>query len=476
MLVLAYQRLCNHKTIFGAWSASFIVALIATVALLFSAIVPSPVDVERYWGAWVGERILATGAIPHAIGAESPLSTGAPWIVQQWLYALGVAEARDHHVFWIFSLAAAAGMASIIWFSLGICIREKLDPGLSFIITLFVGIIAVWRFEIRAEAFAVALLVTTATLARKKLRVGGWLVLGALFVLWANIHASFPMGLALCAYAAIRARRYTNLGAIACAGALTLLNPNLWGLWGYVFWLPHSWIKDAVLEWQPTWVGAPTLIAALLLPILLYLRPNHLRSDAILKIGLWITTTVATLTSVRFMLFAVAVGVPVGCAAVRSTFVLRLPRKLGGLTALVTCGFITAYVIFRCGFYGSYPVLDPAFGLVVPEHSSQIQIAAIDPKPGTLTLCASESDCTVLLYYGGTTVFDARTDPFPEPLFLAANRFFIDSQDPLRSRVERILTDTRMHYLPAVPGFEKTRTLGTLIIYDRVERTAGAAS
>jgi hypothetical protein len=445
---------------------SGIVAAVATATLLITAIIPYPSDVERYWHAWLGEKILTTHAVPHALGRESPLNQGSPWVVQQWLYAVIVAIMRDLHVFWIMAFADALGAASLIWFARYECRRTKVEPGLSFLITLMIGITVYWRFQIRAETLTFPLLIATYIIARSQSARRCWLTLPFIFLLWANIHASFPLGIGLCAYGAITNRRLQNLWPIAAAALITLINPNGIGLWGYILWVPHSWIKNT-LEWQPTYNYDPILIAPLLLPLLLLTKPLSLRPEARYGLGLWATLTIAAIESVRFIPLAIAFGIPAACGAIESRFTLPLRVNTWILVTGVVLFFAEPFALFHIPLFVSRPVLDPAFGLVVPQNSAQIAIPKIPPEPWNVTLCTSEFDCTVLLYYGGATVYDQRMDPFPQSTVEPYERFYTGPDDTIPTSVVRIIANVTIPKLQPPSNFRRVDQKGDLIVYER---------
>jgi hypothetical protein len=235
----------------------------------------------------------------------------------------------------------------------------------------------------------------------------------------------------------------------------------------YVTWLPHSWLKGAIYEWRPTYDVAPTLLPILFLPVLVFSRRIGWGKTPRADMVLWIFLTIAAIASSRFLLFAAAIGVPAGCAAVRSSFAIPLGTNMRAVAGVVVIGFLVAFGIFRYEFFRGPAVLEPAFGLIVPGASAQAQLPDIPAEPGRLTLCAKPTDCTVLLFFGGRDVFDQRLDPFPESVYREQNRFFVDSADPLRSEVDRVILNTTLPRLQPPPGFNRITQQGDLIIYDR---------
>jgi len=205
--------------------------------LLVRALVPAQFDTDRYWLAWLGERILRTGQIPRALGSESPLDAGHPWIAHEWLYALLAAVFRDHHAFALFALLNAIAVAALLFACAWLCERYRTNAVLASIVLGFTAFVLLARFSLRAENASDAALGALFPLAASRFR---W-TLPVLFALWANLHAGFAMGLVLLAvWLAFERGAVVERAALlgACAFA-TLATPFGVALWAYIWWVPH---------------------------------------------------------------------------------------------------------------------------------------------------------------------------------------------------------------------------------------------
>jgi hypothetical protein len=84
-----------------------------------------------------------------------------------------------------------------------------------------------------------------------------------------------------------------------------------------------------------------------------------------------------------------------------------------------------------------------------------------------VTLCTSEFDCTVLLYYGGATVYDQRMDPFPQSAAEAYERFYTGPDDTIPTSVIRIIANVTVPKRQPPSNFRRVDQEGDLIVYER---------
>lgn len=367
------------------------------------AIAPAPFDTDRYWLAWLGRRILDARAIPRALGTESPLDAGHPWIPHEWLYALAAAFFRDHHAFWIFALLNALCVAALVWTSAWLCERYEIDERLAIPVVCVAAFVLTARFSLRAENVsdaALALLLPLAVSRRK------WF-LPLAFVVWANMHAGFAFGLALLAVWWIFDRQRWRENALlftACAAA-TLVTPFGLALWAYVWWVPHSWIPSVVQEWQPAWRIGPGFVALLAGPLLFLVR--GVRMDRRKELCVYLLTFAFALAAMRNVPVACALGLPCGLAASRAASPSRSSRFA------LAFGAAIAVALFVTNVPRAQVTRDAAFGLLLPRDNPITRMSATNFN-GSLVACEQPFLCNVVLLQGGRTMYDGRTDPFPE--------------------------------------------------------------
>lgn len=162
-------------------------------------------DPDTFWQIEIGRRILDSGALPRT-DVFSFTMQGQPWISTQWLAQVCFAQA--------FALAGWAGpvvltAASIaLAFALVAYVLERHLDGMAVLILLMVAFaLASPHFLVRPHALAMpAMVAWVAALIGAADRGEAprlwWL---ALMTLWANLHGSFVLGIALTAPIALDA-------------------------------------------------------------------------------------------------------------------------------------------------------------------------------------------------------------------------------------------------------------------------------
>jgi len=178
-------------------------------------------DPDTYWHIAVGRWIVEHRAFPH-VDPFSWTVAGAPWIAKEWLsqllYAGAHALAGWPGVVVLAAAAAAAAFALLAHFLL-----QKLAPlpALTLVVASFV--LASPHLLARPHILALPLMVVWAGVlidAADRRRPPS-LALLAVMTVWANLHGSFTLGLALVAPLAFEA--WLNAGASRRATALTWL-------------------------------------------------------------------------------------------------------------------------------------------------------------------------------------------------------------------------------------------------------------
>jgi hypothetical protein len=239
-------------------------ALTASVIALFaakfgvSALHDPPSDGDLHWQRWLGERILSSGTLPTRLGTETFTAVGSPWLPHEWLFSTLAAAAQRVGLTGAFGLAIAA-CAVLALVSVA---RRAAAVGASRFATticvLLTGIAMLDSFGVRAQVAAWPLLSAFLALLEAE---ASWLLLAAVTVVWANVHASAVLAPVLAAAwtAGLTLRdRFRGPGAVrasvAAVAVLAAVAINPFGLRviAYAASLVHSPIKDFITEWQPT--------------------------------------------------------------------------------------------------------------------------------------------------------------------------------------------------------------------------------
>ena len=244
-----------------SWAAT---ALVAWFSVTFLLINHTPLSSQETWQrASIGNQIVDSGSMAQQLPGV-PLAEGMPYIAQSWLFDVGVFFLADRlgHEFVCVAIALLTSLAMWAW--TGLIYRCTLSNAAAIVCAIVLGV--TWANQYGALhsrlggmlLFAILgwILVTAGALdqsskvidvSSSKLNAWHWLACAGLMVSWANIDASFWIGLlALATIAigkAIDAGRTSGWRRIVsrdvahwtwltqlCAAA-TLLNPYGLSLW-----------------------------------------------------------------------------------------------------------------------------------------------------------------------------------------------------------------------------------------------------
>lgn len=306
------------------------VAFIAAVAVPRSAI--PLLDGDVWWHLRAGETVLATGQVPAA-DTWTIAGQGMRWISQDWLTNTAMAALMRIGgpwgatslslafallvglAFWILWRAAglrlprAGWLARAAWLTLGLMVAGPIVGVRVQTVDLLMTALTVW--------------VLWAYLADRRAR---WLLsLPVISVAWVNLHAGWPLLLALIGAVVVgeavdraSGRRLLRgpltprqLLALSAAGVGALMgvavNPNGIAMYGYPFATASiAAHRDFIFEWSrpdlASFPGQMILVLMLLavVPTLVIAKRRMPLSDALWLVGL----AVMSLTAVRFALLA----------------------------------------------------------------------------------------------------------------------------------------------------------------------------
>ncbi len=153
-------------------------------------------DSDTYWQIATGDHILRTHAFP-TVDDYSYTLAGAPWIAKEWLsqVVFSFAYAKGG---WIGVTVLTAAVASLAASYLFAWLCRRLEPIVALTMTTVTVSLGLHSLLARPQIFFYLLLTICACGlidAVEKGRPPWWLA--PLVALWANVHASFPIALAL---------------------------------------------------------------------------------------------------------------------------------------------------------------------------------------------------------------------------------------------------------------------------------------
>ncbi len=325
-----------------------------------------------------GENILATGTVS---GTEPllRLSRGVSMVNIPWLAQVGMASMNNRFgltsLQFLFASLIAVSLGIVAWrgvrrshsviggiVAAAIFLKVNLDqllvirPQLAGL--MFYCIVVAWSFGLRKNSKA------------------AWIALPSMFVLWANVHGSFSMGLLLMALTAIgrfgdvlgiskslrlalldRELHRTVLLTQLCAAAV-LINPSGLAVYPEVLNVAGNPNIESMFEWDALTLrsaqGQSAAAVALLAFMAIKLSPRRLHCGEVLA---FVTSGLLAMWSARMLnWWAPVAGILAGthllAAMRRTTRWLKnpQPRKASGLWTVVNAGII--WILFALTPFG----------------------------------------------------------------------------------------------------------------------------
>lgn len=455
-------------------SASFVTLAVALAALGFLAALFQICNNDVWWHIRTGELILDTGRIPKA-DPFSHLVQGQPWVTHSWgsevLIGLAARAGGPEGV----TLAKCAVIAILAALLGGLARRAGASAGATFVaVVLVLGMI---RFRLFERPHLVTLLLLPVLIEEIVRAVRGksprpWrrdLIPVALFLVWANLHVGFLLGLGLVALAtvgaALRSRFRAARRLLAVFGlsfVATLINPH--GYLVHLYAFQNERVLEAVrnLEWlPPTFAQFPmffSLVALLVLLALAHRRRAEMRWLLLLPLGV-----LAFRSNRAIGEFGVVAAVPLALLLTHTAkgAQKRMKKRLGKLSpaigsavvvlatltvgALHAGGVVIPASTYRFGF-GAHPDLFPVAAAEVVEAHDLVGNLANTPAFGGYLIWRFETgrpvmfDGRIVLYrevieaLGSTpwqqtidrlgltyAVLRTQAGPAPEPLLAAVS-------------------------------------------------------
>jgi len=302
-----------------------IVGLVAGCLIAWRSALHNGVFDDTFWhwatGNWMlnHHRVLNHDIYSYTVAGHS-------WITPEWGYGVLLAESVrliGPVAFWLLS----AGLASLT--VIAVAWRSRLaGAGWTWtgLLCVETGVALTLSLDDRPQMvsyFFVALLLLMLALARRR---RGWLyAIPLLFVLWANMHGSFLLGLGILALEAIAAVVRVRMGRVTVAHPLearpavvilaasamaTLVNPFGPRVYesalGVTF---NASIRQLIQEWQSPDFHNLAVLAVVVLPVMITVSYLALARDDVPALELVLAgfLLIATLQAVRFLpYFAIA--------------------------------------------------------------------------------------------------------------------------------------------------------------------------
>lgn len=188
-----------------------------------------------------------------------------PWINQQWGAEIVTAGVFDLLGWLGLALMRAALSAGVAGFVYAGCRRYGAGRRAAAWLTLLMGLLLLGGFQLRAQLFGLLFFAALAWLIASRTEHPGWLWWAVpLFIVWANVHGSFPLGIFVLLIAWLEDRGARRLGnralviASLCALA-TLVTPFGPRVWSYLVDVATDpLIREIVGEWRPPWITTYT--------------------------------------------------------------------------------------------------------------------------------------------------------------------------------------------------------------------------
>ena len=286
--VVASSGSSNVRTFGLSWP--LLVSLLALIGALSRTRFHSPLaDPDTYWHLATGRWILAHGSVPRS-DPFSHSMPGAEWTAHEWLSELvlvGIHQlAGWDGLIVMVALLFAGTLAYVMHF-----LQARMEPVHALLFTAFAGSMMMSHLLARPHVLGwlmLAFWVGTLVDASEHRRGPPWRLL-LLMVLWANLHGSFTLGLALGVALALDAvlnctpgqRRAVALrwtGFIGLAVVAAMITPSGWkGVWFTIHVMNMTYALDVIEEWRSPDFHQPQILEVWLMLMLLIAFTGRVR-------------------------------------------------------------------------------------------------------------------------------------------------------------------------------------------------------
>jgi hypothetical protein len=340
-----------------------VVALICVIAAARFVFVPGSFRADTWLTLAAGREIWHSG-IPHE-DTWTTLSAGRKWIDQQWLSQLTTFGLYRLGGFGLVGFAAVSCALSAVAAAVRAAKRTGASGRSLLLLTpLTVLPFMVASFEVRAQMFALPLFMAVFLLLRADSRASSrrvYLTL-PLLALWANLHGSVTLGVALVALRGLtvgwerrrmllgRGRAWLRPAALTILPVLTLfLTP--YGISVVPYYratLFSGWFSELVTEWQP--VTSAPLPAALffgLAGIALWSFGRNPGKTTLWERAALVLLMIAAVSAIRNLVWVALAAIPVVAVSIdpsvrRETGDESSQRRINGAVAIAAVVCVAA--------------------------------------------------------------------------------------------------------------------------------------
>jgi hypothetical protein len=244
--------------------------LLAALLIAFAglAIFVAPTDPDAWWHLRNGQLVLESG-VPHR-DVYSWTAEGRPWLMQEWLTEVGMYGVKSAFGYGalsvIFGLLMAAGTALV--YVLSRAHGAGRVPALVMVLFFAVFAAPTWgvRPQVLTPVFLGSFFLLLTLYKQEKLSAKGLWALPVIMALWANMHASYFMGIAMLGafifgeaantviYRPERPARINPLllTLVGCVLA-TLINPYFIELWTYPLSYITGGTENPLIRYTQEW-------------------------------------------------------------------------------------------------------------------------------------------------------------------------------------------------------------------------------
>lgn len=384
---------------------AYVVAIIFFARFFVAAFSEQRNDGDISWQKWIGQYLLTHHELPRRLGLETYTATGAAWVPQEWAIGTAIALAEPIHAFWLLAvIASLAGAGVILLVARTAELRGATTSGilLAAILSGF-GIVA--SFGVRAQVFGWLAFAAVLYLDTRGQKARRWAPLAIL--VWANLHASAPLGVAYLAMRAAFERTRTNAFIVGAAFVAIFCTPLGAAMPVYAVELLHAPFRQWISEWQPTTIGIVSVVGVFVPMAIFMLRglPQQ-RFDATLAVG----TVIFAFLAARNVAIASIVLAPIAAAQLtRSGWTLPTLDSARPARLQVALSLVVASIASVAVWWSMHTVPDFADG------SLPVQAMSAAARSGaTRIYCEDFAWCGLALEQPQMRTFlDGRCDPFP---------------------------------------------------------------
>ena len=250
---------------YGLLTFNRLIVVVLFIAL-FAMAVRTPADTDMWWHLGAGRAIVTTGRIPH-VDEFSFTVRGKPWVDVYWLAQVGMYAARQ--VGGDALLAVCVAGLAVVAFAF---VYPQMEGGpflRAFVIVLGATAASV-IWSPRPQMLSFALLAVTGYIVHlyKWRRINRLWLLIPLYVLWANVHGGYALGLMLIGSVLVgevlnrvagratapEVMTWKAIGLLAAVGVLCglalLVNPYTLGTWMLPFrTVGIKALQGSIQEW-----------------------------------------------------------------------------------------------------------------------------------------------------------------------------------------------------------------------------------